>query len=361
MTIPSENWGRELLAAVCEHCDWCYLLAPDSLPITCPHCFNSSLSPMPEEIDQLPYIHPPELVQPFALSQEQLTTRLKQFARGIPLAPPDLSPERLTSRLQRVFLPRWLVDAEVEATWQAETGFNYDIVSHEEQFDENQGDWRSKRVTQSRVRWEPRLGRLRRTYHNVPAPALEEALELKQRLGDYDAAEAQPYQPQALSGVLVRLPSRAPDDAWPEARPALRVVAGEECRRASEADHIRDFRWTATYVHQHWTQLLLPLYTTYYLDDDSRPRRVLVNGQTGRLSGVRRASTRRARRLAVAILAAAAAIFSLSLILAIFGAFFVSSLVTLAGLGLILALLTGLVAILPIAIVWQFNQAQREP
>ena len=154
--------------------------------------------------------------------------------------------------------------------------------------------------------------------------------------------------------ALVRLPDRAPEAAWADAVPAFQAAAGEECRQAASADHIRQFRWSPTYASQHWTLLLLPLYATYYLDDDAEPRPVLINGQSGRVFGVRRASMQRAQHTALIIVAIAAVLFLLSLAVGVAG-LAVPPLLAVGGIGGVLALCVGLGAIIPIVRAWQFN------
>jgi hypothetical protein len=307
-------------------------------------------------------IQPPELYLPFTVTGNTLSQTIEKFAGGIWFAPAALNPQNLKSRLQQVYLPMWLVDSEVVAIWQAETGFDYEVVSHQDSFDQNRAGWVSREVTETRIRWEPRAGRLQRPYQNIVAPALEEHHQLSQKLGRYQLERAQPYQPGAVANSFVRLPNRPPGDAWPEAIPLIRAAAAEECRRACQADHLREFRWSASYAEQNWTLLLLPMYATYYLDDDDRYQPVLIHGQTGRLQAPRRASMRRARQAAFIILAVAGALFLLSLVAGIVG-LVVPPLLVLGAGGLVIALGLGLLAITPIVIVWQFNRtaAQIQP
>jgi hypothetical protein len=351
-------WGVNLEGAVCEHGDWSYLLPLGRLPLQCPNCLQAALSPLAEQVDDLPYNQPPELCLPFSVATDRLSQNIQNFASRIWFAPGDLKPSNLKERLQRLYLPMWLVDSRVQATWQAEAGFNYEAVSHQDQFDENKGGWVSRRVTETRIRWAPRLGRLRRAYHNIVAPALEEHSALKQKLGPYKLDTAQPYRAESLANTMVRLPNRAPVDAWPEAIPPIQSAAAEECRRACQADHWREFRWQAEYANQHWTLLLLPIYLTYYLDDDDHSQPILIHGQTGQLSGPQRASMKRAQRMALIIVAVAVIFFLLSLIVAL-ASIFRPPLLLIAGIGLVMALIIGLLALLPLAIAWQFNRTNR--
>lgn len=348
-------WGADLTGAICERCDWRYLLPPALLPLRCPHCFQAELIELTETADDLN--HPPELILPFTLSQEQALQNVQQFARTVWFVPPDLTPQNLVERLRAIYLPVWLVDSDIQATWQAEAGFDYEAVSHRESYDQNQGNWVTQQITETRIRWEPRLGRLQRRYDNVIAPALEEHYTLEQRLGAYNLAAGQPYRPQTAINALIRLPNRAPADAWPDAVPTFQAQATEECRRACQADHIRDFRWQANYTQQNWTLLLLPLYVTYYLDDEQTPQPILIHGQSGQLSGPRRASMKRARRLMGVIETVAVILFLISLVAALLSTV-VEPLRLVAGLAIAGAIIVGLAGLIPLVIVWQFNRNQ---
>ena len=343
------NWGQELALAGCEQCDWLYLLPPDKLPLTCPHCGQEALAVMDETADSPIYTHPPELFLPFTASQTSLESQLKQFVSGIWIAPKDLSVPHLLGRLQPVYMPMWLVDAEIQAQWQAEVGFDYQVVSHREKH--VNGRWHSQEVKKTKVRWEPRVGTLSRRYDNTAAPALEDHSDMMKRLARYDHSQSQPYQP--LNDVLVRLPNRPPEDAWSEATAALHGLAGDDCRRAAGGDHVRDFKWSANFSSQNWSQLLLPLYTTYYLDDESKPQVLLVNGQTGVLDGRKRASMKRAFQLGTIVAVIAALLFLVGLALTLIGEAGVANagrqIITISFFGLLLAFL-------PIIYVWYFNQ-----
>ena len=359
----AQLWGSGVELAICEGCDWRYLLAkvgdgPGRLS-HCPHCYQAVLTELDGELEPLPSDQPPELVLPFAVSEADIKTRIQAFAADIPSAPTDLNPATLLLRLQKLYLPRWLVDSRVQALWQADLGFNYQVVSHQDHFDQNQNEWASQEVRETRIRWEPRVGRLRRSYQNISAPAIEDEAEIRQRLGDYDLQPARPYQADDLGDAMVRLPNRLPDDAWGEAESAFLAEAAQECRRAAAGDHIRQFRWSAQFEGRNWTQLLLPVYTTYYLDDDRQPQFVLLHGQSGRINGLRRASMKRAKRTALKIATVAGAIFLFSGLIALLG-FWEDEFFTAAGIGILLSTLVGLGALAPIVIAWSFNWGQAE-
>jgi hypothetical protein len=356
------TWGFEVVIAICEHCAWCFLLARQSLPQRCPHCFQADLALLEDPdgslASRLAYTRPPEQTLPYTLSASDLEQGVAQFAHGIPFAPPDLQSQNLRKRLKQVYLPAWLVDVRVQASWQAEAGYNYDVVSHEDAYSQNRGGWASREITERKVRWEPRLGRLERSYTNIPAPAMEDDGQWKLSLGEFNLSPAQTYRPETARQAFVRLPDRSPQDAWSSAEPGVQSAAAEECMRATGGDHFRTFQWEPEFSDQNWTLLLQPLYATYYLDDDNQPQPVYFHGQFGGVAGSRRASMRRAQRASLWILAVALVIFALGLV-ASFAGVAVTPLLALGGVGLGVAAIIGVGAIFPVAIAWQFNRKYR--
>ena len=101
--------------------------------------------------------------------------------------------------------------------------------------------------------------------------------------------------------------------------------------------------------------LLLTVYTSFYLDDENKPQRVLVHGRTGKMSGLRRASMQRGQRTSMILLGVAVLVFLLSLVLAGLS-LLAPPLLAVGVLGFVAALLFGLGAIGPVATVWWFNR-----
>ncbi len=340
---------------LCSSCDWRFVPGPQVTLARCPRCAGSDLVSLERGEDPLA-LHPPELAVPFTVTPATLTTQIRRFAQDIPFPPPDLAPETLQARLQRLYLPMWLVDCDVTAHWQAEVGFDYEVLSHQERFADGAG-WQTRQIRETRVRWEPRAGTLQRHYANTTAPAQAAHASLQRALGDVDLSAAVAFTPEALEGAVVREPDRAPETAWPDAESVVRERATDDCRRATGADHLRDFRWAPTHTGHHWTLLLLPVLATAYLDDEGRPQRVLINGQTGRVYGAKRASASRAGRRAAIIGGIALALFVISLIGALLSVL-LPPLLIVGIVGAVAAILVGIAAVVPIARVWAFNRRQ---
>ncbi|HSM25199.1 MAG TPA: hypothetical protein VK856_10085 [Anaerolineaceae bacterium] len=359
ISLSSLGWDDNLVCVVCQHCDWRYLAKPGSITRECPHCHTQNLENEGDDFSMMvDFIRPPELYLPFSLKSTILQEKMQIFAKSIQFAPDDLQLGNLQQRLKRVYLPMWLVDSKVSASWQADCGYYYQAKSHQEKY--SGGRWQTQEVIETRTRWEPRVGKLERGYQNIAAPALEEHRKLMQALGNFSFNQAKNITPAGIlsdssGAVMVCIPTRDKDDAWPDTLPRFQEQATHETKQACAADQIREFRWSPAFSNQNWTLFLLPMWISYYLDDESKPQSILINGQSGQLSGVKRASMKKAKKVALTILVVAALLLGLSIVIGLIS-MMVPGLVVLATIGLVLSFGVALGATYPLISVWSTNK-----
>jgi len=365
VTDVAAVWGAPLTAVHCAHCGEAHLVPESALskaegeaiPSRCPFCLQGPVALQPAYLRD----EPPEQVLPYGVSERRLVSVLERWSRGVWFRPDGLKAGMLAQRARRYLIPLWLVDGRVEAAWRADVGFDYQVVSYQDRYSEGAG-WSSQEVTETQARWEPRAGRLNRTYENVAAPALDDHRALMARLGDgstelaevFDLDQRTGYSPEAVAGAVVRIPSLEPEAAWPGVEAAFVRAAEAECQQAAGADHIRDFALQAEYGNLNWTLLLLPAYVTWYQEGE-RVWPVLVNGQSGRVSGVRRASARKANVTSLVLGALGLLLFLVGGVLSLLGAAFPPA-VVLGGVILVIGLLLAAAAPIPAIGVWVFNR-----
>lgn len=361
VSLHDLGWGENSVLVICSQCDWRYIGKPGTIPRECPHCHIGKLESYQEQDYSMleDFIKPPELQLPFSFPQTKLQEKIQTFSSGIPFAPDDLKVENIANRMKRFFIPMWLVDSQVSATWQAECGFYYQAKSHQERY--SGGRWQTQEVIETRTRWEPRLGKLTRTYPNISAPALDEHRQLMAALGKYTFNQAIGVTPASILNTsqpelnLVCIPGRDKDDAWPDALPQFLQQASQESKQACDADQIREFQWAPEFSEQNWTLFLLPVWSSYYLDDENKPQSILINGQSGQMSGVRRASMKKAKKTSLTILIVALVILTLTVAAGLLSVL-VPGLMLIAGIGLFISIFVALAAIFPIATVWGLNR-----
>jgi hypothetical protein len=299
---------------------------------------------------------PPELLIPFQQSSANLRAIIDRFVKPVWLRPDDFNPNNLVQRLTPIYWPMWLVDADLSGDWQAEMGYDYQVKSSQESF--AQGGWKTHELVETRIRWEPRLGQLTRHYDNAAAPALNDGNAITTRIGETSREPAVSFSPAALSQAAIRIPDLHPENAWPLAQTALQQAAAEECRQAAQAQHVRNYAIHAAYAKLHWTQLLQPMYATYYLDDQGQPQVVLVNGQSGAIGGPRRASQRKGCLFSGFGLGASAFLLLVYILLVLAGRS-ISTLGSLAVMAICLALGLAVLAVILAAWPWSWNRAQK--
>jgi len=341
-------WGLSLQPAGCPLCKRVFLVQADHLGRVCPSCFQSKLEAQPAWLRS----EPPERVVQFRKGRNDLHQILASFTQGVWLHADDFTPESLFQHVRPVYFPMWLVDSNVAGDWQGEAGFDYQVKSSQESYHE--GRWISQDVVETRIRWEPRLGQLMRHYDNITVPALSDHQALMENLGNFQFDQCTPYQPGLIGTADMLVPDLQPEHAWPTAAASLERAAAEECRQAAGAEHLRQYALTPDYSGLNWTQLLLPLYISYYTRDDGQPQPVWVNGQTGVVGGLRLASQKKGWQLAAILEGLALALVGMGLLAAIIPP------ITLLGILMVLAgFALAIIGVVPAVWPWQWNRGQQ--
>ena len=350
LSVSTNGWPGQLQPAACAACGLVHLVPPAWVAEgrRCPACARGPLTAQPAPLRP----EPPELALPFTVTPAQAGAALDAWVKGVWLRPAELSGPVLQARLVPSYLPMWLVDAEAAGTWATQAGYAYEVASTNENY--QGGQWVTQHVKETRLRWEPRAGQVRRAYANVAAPALEDHTALLNRLGSFPLEKATSFAPEAAAAAAVRGPTLAPEAAWPFARARIDELVAADVQAAAGAQKLEQTNLALAYQGQHWTQLLLPVYATHYQDETGAWHAVLINGASGRITGVRRASQRLGWQWTAIIAAAAVALFVLAALLTVAGAV-LPPLVALGGLLLVASFGVGLAALAPAVWAWQFN------
>ena len=162
---------------------------------------------------------------------------------------------------------------------------------------------------------------------------------------------------EQVEGAFLRVPDLLPESAWPLAQVKLDESASVECQQAAGAQHLRNFILRADYGTLHWSLLFLPLFITWYTDDQGQPHSLYINGQSGMIGGMRLASQRKGWQMAGQLLGKAAVAFILGLIFAGFSLVFPPASLLGVLLGIV-AILIACYAIVPVVWPWQWNRGQ---
>ena len=349
-----EIWGIERQPAGCSHCQQVHLVEASRIGKTCPSCVRGRLESQPALLRP----EPPELLVPFRVPVEEISKNLKSFTNSVWIRPDDLQADRLLSRLIPVFWPEWLVDGDIIGTWNAEMGYDYQVKSSEETY--RSGNWQTREVIETRIRWAPRAGQVARRFENIQVPGMEDQARLLEVTGGFKTNQPLPYNPDRVGQACFQVPDLPPESAWPLAQTSFDHAARASCTQAAAAQHVRNFNLQAEYESLNWTQLLLPVYVTHYIDDQGLAHPVYINGQSGRVGGLRLASQRKGWIWAGILLAIAVVLF-LAGIISFAAAPLIPPLGILGTILVILGFVLGVCSIIPAAWPWRWNREQQAP
>jgi hypothetical protein len=334
-------WGVALQPAGCPQCRQSFLVQASRIGQTCSHCGRGKLEAQPALIRK----EPPELMLGFQKRNTDL------------LLNDDFNPQDLARRARPVYWPMWLADSDLSGDWVSEIGYDYQVKSSQESY--QNASWRTREVLENRIRWEPRTGQLSRHYDNVAVPAYSRQQELVQWTQNYRTEMAASYNAEWLGQADIWMPDLHPENAWPLAQAVLERKSSEDCQKAAGGQHVRSFTIHSSFAGLNWTQLLLPLYISFYTDDKGQPRLVYVNGQSGAAGGTRLASQRKGWQIAGTLAGIAVLLLGLGVL-----GLLVTALLPPAGvLGILfifLAFVLGIAAIIPAAWPWQWNRGQED-
>lgn len=273
-----------LVAVRCEACGGAVAFAAGAPEPRCLFCGTAALVPaeLPEEVE------PPEGLLPFTVDAKAADAAFRKFAASSIWYPGDLRRARL--KLKPLFLPAWSWSGRVETHWTA-------LV----------------RDTSTRSDKRPRAGSANFGARGVLVPA-SQALSRREldAIGPFAGGELRPLAE-----------ADAPVEVGQLTRTAARR-AGEEGMAALHAAELRAqigalaLRTVHVFTDVEGGPLLLPVWIGAYRRGD-RVFRVVVNGQTAKLTGKAPVSWLRigcAAILAVAVLAGLAAAVATVLALA---------------------------------------------
>jgi hypothetical protein len=92
------------------------------------------------------------------------------------------------------------------------------------------------------------------------------------------------YDPSYLAGWQAKTYDVPLQEAWEVAKEEMRERTKRACYDDTGSSHVRNFRMTADFADERWRYVLLPVYLASYRFDD-RTFQVMVNGQTGKVTG----------------------------------------------------------------------------
>lgn len=239
----------------------------------CPYCgSNYVLASKQEEIMV------PDAVVPFQLDQNAVKDSFRKWIKGRWLAPSSLKNLYQHGGFRGIYLPYWTFDAQSECWYTAQGGRERTV-----RYKDSEGNTR----TRTEVDWYFTKGHFHHFFDDVQIPASKRfGSGMFKGIGDFDFKRQVPYAPEYISGFLAENFNVSLDEghgkAVMEMDSELRSMSAADVRK--RYDRVKDVHINRNYTEQTFKYLLLPVYSTSY-SYNGKDYNVLINGQSGKVSG----------------------------------------------------------------------------
>jgi hypothetical protein len=299
--------ARSAATFACGHCGASLQFAGVRTE-TCPYCASPNFVERPPAANR----PRPALVVAFT-GDAQLARRKLDFWLGSRTWFADARIKRArVEDLRGVYVPAYLYSAVARTDYTASIGEHYTETETYETTDV-QGNKKTETRTVTRTEYRPLSGHHVGYVTDVIVSASAGLPDAElQAIEPYDLLALRRYSPAVVSGWIAEEFSREPDDCRQRSRGEAVDEVGVRLRRFMPGDSHSDLSWRTTVAWESLDPILVPVWVlaVRYRDDKS-PLRVVINGQTGAVSGkVPLAWWKVSLAIVVAVLVIAAVIFA---------------------------------------------------
>ena len=272
MAAFEQGFGVERRELTCGQCGAVLAVEAGSITATCPFCASNQMNVQAATTSGIR----PRYLIPFSVPADKLQANLTRYLGEGWMFPSDLAPLAQVERFSGIYLPFWVFDARIDGVWRAEIGYPHTV--------HYTSNGKSKTRTEIRYRWEGGSAQDVITGQLVPGTTRISA-RLAERLG-FDLSALVEYAPSFLAGWRAMTYDLALPEAWNQGRTRMRDRSRDTnyANARSRTGYVRSFTMVADFEDERWRYVLLPMYVAAYRYGD-RTCQVLVNGQTGEVSG----------------------------------------------------------------------------
>jgi DNA-directed RNA polymerase subunit RPC12/RpoP len=236
----------------CMGCAIEFVLAPETLSITCPYCDSVYVTETAETHDILP----PQALIPFTISENDVKLAMRAWFKQHKIERPRVSP------IVGMYLPLWTFDIGGEIRWKGQ---------------KQQGD-----------KWVPVSGSKYIFYDDVLVPATKRLPKtLMKEVYHYDYAQLVEYDARYLADWPAERYQLTLADASLGGRKQIISGIRRKPHQVTYGEYIRDFSVSSNgIIVESYKLILVPLWMLHFKVEDT-VYDVIINGQTGNIRGER--------------------------------------------------------------------------
>jgi hypothetical protein len=269
MPVEDTGWAEARKTVRCQSCGAISVFDPKHVAENCSFCGSPSL--IAEDDIKAP-IRPSSLM-PFMVPDTKVRDDIRTWYGSHWFAPAKLGEKALTDTVKGLYLPYWTFDAQVHATWQAESGVFYYETD-------------SKGNRQQYTRWNYCNGLLDHTFDDELVPASHGVHPgLLFKIAPFPTTDKLvPYDPGYLSGWVVEQYQIDLKAAAQMGHQMMEQTMYNLCSRQVPGDTQRNLQVATDFAGQTYKHVLLPVWLLTY-NYAGKTYQVAVNGYTGKITG----------------------------------------------------------------------------
>lgn len=272
----ARGWQATKTSVRCQSCDAISVFDPTKVAKRCDFCGSASLVPY-EEIKES---FRPESLLPMKVSETQVRESIRKWYGSRWFAPNALGSKAMTDTVHGVYIPYWTFDAQVEADWQAESGYYYYVT---ETYQDANGRTQTRQVRHTR--WESSSGHVSHFFDDTLVCASKGVdPDLLPRMDNFPTKALVPYNAGYLSGWVVERYQIDLVNAAKMARDRMTSETQSMCSRQVPGDTQRNLRVFPQFHNQTFKHILAPVWLLSYTYG-ATTYQVLINGYTGDIAG----------------------------------------------------------------------------
>ena len=236
----------------------------------------------------------PECMLPFRIEKRQAIDNFSKWLSGLWFAPNTLKQFANLGQMNGVYVPFWTFDSMTYTWYTGERGVDYtetEYYTDTETYTDAGGQTQTRQVQKSRqvtrTVWTPVSGRVNHFFDDVAVcasaslpPHYAATLTPKELKG------VEPFKPEYLSGFVSERYTVGPKEGFAQAKDIMDAEIRRLCLRDIGGNHQRLHTVETKHMGVTFKHVLLPVWLASYRYQD-KAYRVLVNGQTGKVTGDR--------------------------------------------------------------------------
>jgi hypothetical protein len=246
----------------------------------CPYCAS------PTVVDRPPHQGPsPTFALGFVVTRERALEMAKKWKRSTWFTPKAFK-DGDVKETRGVYVPAYLYTAAAHVDYSAEIGENYTVVETYTTTD-SKGNTVTRTRTRTVTEWRSLSGRWSAYVDDIVVTASKGLHNAElEAVEPFDLRALRRYTPKILSGWIAEDPSIDPTNCREMAKQEAVQKIGKRLAAFMPGDSHRDLNYRTQLVHEDQELVLLPVWVLAIpCDKEKPPVRVVINGQTGRLTG----------------------------------------------------------------------------